>query len=274
MARAGSRIKEALKWVRDLLDESVLHSGRPRTRLHRFVHFWALVWRSFTRNRCPMRATALAYGTLLALIPMLAVAVSVTSSFLKKEGEDRIDDFIIKMVTSFTGAPDHPGAGNPVLSNNTNSARLPADADTSPAPGSGLPGGLSYSVAPGLGATNEPANTNGSSSYVQSQEVVQARRAAAKKIHDFIQNTRSEALGLTGSVLLIFAGISLLTQIETTFNDIWGAHRGRSWPMRVVLYWGVLSLAPLLLIVALGLATGRHFEWTRRVLAATPVFGH
>ena len=56
---------------------------------HKFAHFWILVGRSFARNRCPVRASALAYATVLALIPMLAVVVSITSSLLKKEGEEQ-----------------------------------------------------------------------------------------------------------------------------------------------------------------------------------------
>ena len=56
-------------------------------RFERFAHFCVLVGRSFVRNRCPVRAAALSYATLLALIPMLAVAISVTSSMLKDQGE-------------------------------------------------------------------------------------------------------------------------------------------------------------------------------------------
>jgi membrane protein len=69
-----------------------------RSRLHRFAHFWLLVGKSFIRNRCPVRASALAYTTLLALIPMLAVCVSITVSLLKKEGEKPISDLIDKLV--------------------------------------------------------------------------------------------------------------------------------------------------------------------------------
>ena len=40
--------------------------------------------------------------------------------------------------------------------------------------------------------------------------------------------------------------------------------------MRIVLYWGVISLMPLLLIVALGLATGSHLESTRQFILTNP----
>ncbi len=58
------------------------------SRLERFAHFCVLVIKSFVRNRCPVRAAALSYATLLALIPLLAVAISVTSSLLKTQGEE------------------------------------------------------------------------------------------------------------------------------------------------------------------------------------------
>jgi membrane protein len=71
-----------------------------RSRLHRFAHFWLLVGKSFIRNRCPLRASALAYTTLLALIPMLAVAVGITTSFLQKQGDKPVNDLINNLVAN------------------------------------------------------------------------------------------------------------------------------------------------------------------------------
>src|SRR5437868_2520569 len=108
-----SKFKTALEEVHDFLDESRIASVNrgQLSRLYRFAHFWLLVGRSFSRNRCPVRASALAYTTLLALIPMLFVVVSVSSSILKKEGEDRIGKFIDQVVTSMT--PPSPATNAP-----------------------------------------------------------------------------------------------------------------------------------------------------------------
>ena len=235
-----------------LLDERGLHTAGPSSRWHRFVHFWVLVWRSFARNRCPVRASALAYATLLALIPMLAVVVSITSSLLKQEGEDRIDQFIAQFVSSVT---------------------MPATASTHLQSSAASQAGEAAPAAEpsGVGATSD---SGGLAELTRDQRAVAARKSIARNIHEFIQNTRSGALGVTGSVLLIFVAISMLSRVETTFNDIWGAARGRSWFMRIVLYWAVISLAPILLVVALGLATGPHLESTKHFLATLPFVGN
>src|SRR5689334_22233836 len=94
------RIREAANALWE--DRGLEPGGGGRSRLKRFAHFCVMVGRDFTRNRCPVRASSLAYGTLLALIPMLAVVVSITSTFLKKEGQAGIEKFIVRLVDSVT----------------------------------------------------------------------------------------------------------------------------------------------------------------------------
>src|SRR5262249_16443978 len=117
------------------------------------------------------------------------------------------------------------------------------------------------------GATNAP------SSSAKEEETVRARKEVARRINQFVQNTRSGALGVTGSIVFIFAAISMLSRIADTFNYIWGVARGPTWFMRIVVYWGVITLAPLLLVVALGLASGPHLQSTRALIAYSPFIG-
>src|SRR5437868_9553143 len=104
MEKHNSKLRRRWAEARSIWDESAFRSQAELSKLYKFAHFCVMVWRSFTRNRCPVRASALAYGSLLALIPMLAVVMSITSTFLKKEGEERIDEFITKMVVTLTPA--------------------------------------------------------------------------------------------------------------------------------------------------------------------------
>ena len=102
MVKKASRFRRIRETAQTLLDERALRERTQHSKLHRFAHFWVMVFASFTRNRCPVRASALAYATILALIPMLAVVVSITSSLLKSQGEESIDNFIVKLVSSVT----------------------------------------------------------------------------------------------------------------------------------------------------------------------------
>ncbi len=265
MAERFSRLRKFHAEARALWDESALRSHGQLSKVQKFAHFWVLVWKSFTRNRCPVRATALAYASLLALIPMLAVVMSVTSSFLKKEGEDRIDQFIVQLVATMTPAAEL-STNAPGEESNAPGFSDAADAATnSPADYSSRLAGAAGEVK-----SKEPALP----SFAREKDAVATRKAIARNIHQFIQNTRSGTLGVTGSVLLIFAAISMLTRVEDTFNDIWGVARGRSWFMRIVLYWGVISLAPLFVVVALGLSTGPHLQATKQLITTMPFVGN
>jgi membrane protein len=232
------------------------------TRFEKFVHFWVLVWQSFVRNRCPVRASALSYTTLLALIPMLAVAMSVTSIFLKSEGKDQIETFIQQfvdyMVPTITSGTNAPQAN---VNTASESALTPAQSQTNEL------------AAVSTTDTNLTANlspTNTPSTPIRDARVVAAQKQAADYIHGFIQNTYSGTLGVTGVVFLLWTAIVMLARVEETFNDIWGVARGRNWLSRVVLYWATITLIPLLLVGALGLASGPHFQRTRELLNVVP----
>lgn len=82
------------------------HHQTRQSVLLRFAHFWLLVGKSFVRNRCPVRASALAYTTLLALVPLLAVGVSITTSLLQKEGQKPIKGLIDDVVKNVAPALD------------------------------------------------------------------------------------------------------------------------------------------------------------------------
>jgi len=54
-------------------------------------------------------------------------------------------------------------------------------------------------------------------------------------------------IAMFSGVILIWAALALLLTIERAFNNIWGVGRGRSFLHRVINYWALLTLGPLLL---------------------------
>jgi len=261
-----------------LWDGSSVRLGTELSRLEKFAHFWVLVARSFSRNRCPARASALAYATLLALIPMLAVALSFTSSLLKGESEEKIDQFIEQLVESLIPPAAPPTNGWLVLPGTVApqgepDAALPEAA--TPPPGLTNPVPATEPARPAPAAAGAPSLARlALASLARQPGAAEARKEAARHIKRFLDNTRSGTLGVTGSIALVFIAITMLGRIEDAFNDIWGVARGRTWLVRVVLYWSVITLAPLLLIGTLALATGPHLAGTRALLARTPFIGN
>ena len=228
-----------------------VHTGMETefSRLERFAHFGVQVGRSFVRNRCPVRAAALSYTTLLALIPLLAVAISVTSSLLKNEGEEKIYRVIDKFVSYVM----------PPATLNTNGAAVSLN--------------LSPAMSVSLSSANSAAETNSFAPADIDTRVDAAQKGAARHIHEFIQNTRCGALGVFGMLLLVYVAIQMLASIESTFNDIWGVTRGRNWLWRIVLYWTTITLCPLLIVGALGLAGGSQLQMTKIFVEKTPFVG-
>ena len=228
-----------------------VHTGMETefSRLERFAHFGVQVGRSFVRNRCPVRAAALSYTTLLALIPLLAVAISVTSSLLKNEGEEKIYRVIDKFVSYVM----------PPATLNTNGAAVSLN--------------LSPAMSVSLSSANSAAETNSFAPADIDTRVDAAQKGAARHIHEFIQTTRSGALGIIGMLLLVYVAIQMLASIESTFNDIWGVTRGRNWLWRIVLYWTTITLGPLLIVGARGLAGGSQLQMTKIFVEKTPFVG-
>lgn len=99
---AVSRWKKIQTQARALFDEGNIFDFHDRTApmFYRCVRFVVMVGKSFWRNRCPVRASALAYTTLLALVPLLAVGISISTAFLKGEkGEQQIAKIIDTLIT-------------------------------------------------------------------------------------------------------------------------------------------------------------------------------
>jgi membrane protein len=177
--------------------------------------FWMLVVRSFVRNRCPVRASALAYTTLLALVPLLALGIGVSTNLLKKEGQKPVEALVDQIVGNVAPMLNLQVAGD-------------------------------------------------------SAEAAAAKRAdAVQKIMSFINNIQSGKLGTTGVVGLVFVAIMLLSNIEATFNDIWGVTQGRNWVLRVVNYWAAITLGPMLFAVGLG----SHLQVSQDFIAGLPLVG-
>ncbi|MFZ2145716.1 MAG: YhjD/YihY/BrkB family envelope integrity protein [Sedimentisphaerales bacterium] len=63
----------------------------------------------------------------------------------------------------------------------------------------------------------------------------------------FFAGVNKGSITLFSVVIVIWAALSLLSTIERTFNNIWHVTRGRNFLNRIINYWTILTLGPLLL---------------------------
>ena len=220
-------------------------------RLERTAHFWTLVVRHFVRNRCLVRASSLAYTTLLALIPLLAVILSVSTSLLKNVDEEKFYQAIASVASASTlkVKPDAANS-NSVVVVNTNLA------------------------AGNFSGTETGTNAVATNSIVSAETQVTVQKEIARWLSDFVKKTQGATLGVTGMVVFVIIAIMMLSRIEETFNDIWGVARGRGWLTRVVLYWTAITLGPLLLLTAISLAGGSQVQAVKDYFQAMPGVGN
>jgi membrane protein len=63
----------------------------------------------------------------------------------------------------------------------------------------------------------------------------------------FFTGVNKGSITLFSVVIVLWAALALLSTIERTFNSIWHVARGRNFLHRIINYWALLTLGPLLL---------------------------
>ncbi len=74
-------------------------------------------------------------------------------------------------------------------------------------------------------------------------------------VEKFFTGVNKGSITLVSVLIVIWAALALLSTIERAFNNIWHIARGRSFFHRVINYWALLTLGPLLLGVGVYIAT-------------------
>jgi membrane protein len=79
-------------------------------------------------------------------------------------------------------------------------------------------------------------------------------------------------LSAVGAVALIFTAVAMIGTVDRTLNRIWRVRSGRPFVQRILMYWAVITLGPLLIGVSFSL-TGYLFTATNGVVKRVPLLG-
>ena len=222
-------LKEQGARLRRLLTTDIWTAATARDRSLKGRLFAALRVMSITLSglqeiKVAARAAALSYSSLLGLGPMIALAVLIAGFALGDRDPAilaRSLNNVIAFIAPQVAQYDH------------------ADA---------LPDG-----------PREPAEFRAADETTSAPPGPPPDPELVKLINQFISSSRSGAAGAVGLLTLLIIAVQLFTTIENAFNDIWGVRRGRSWLMRIVYYWTVITLGALLFFMSLTLLSAGAF---------------
>jgi len=97
-------------------------------------------------------------------------------------------------------------------------------------------------------------------------------KAIANTILGYLTLFASKAtrLSAVGAVALIFTSVAMMALIERVFNRIWRVRQERRWAKRLLVYWALITLGPLLIGISLTL-TSQVFMATSSLVGEVPI---
>lgn len=223
-----------------LLTMPTTQLGRATRFLILQVRLWVHCARLLRKNRAGQKAAALSYHTIFGLLPMAIVMLMVFQALPAYRGVgQKVQHFVYEQLqlTSIVlpADPNSNDSGQVV----DDSSQMTDHSDQMSDEGSAevqMDGGAESSLTEGPRMLTD---------YLDDLVV------------KFFSGVDKGSITLLGAVLVIWAALALLVNAERVFNEIWHVARGRSLINRIINYWALLTLGPLLLGVGLHLA-GSH----------------
>ncbi len=83
---------------------------------------------------------------------------------------------------------------------------------------------------------------------------------------------KATRLSAVGAVALVFTSVMMMGMIERAFNQIWRVRRPRPISQRIMIYWALVTLGPLLFGLSLTV-TSQVFMATSGIVSAVPLLG-
>lgn len=233
--------KFAHLYQNEIWQTAYLKDTSLRGRLYAVLRVISITLTGLEDNKAFSRAAALSFSSLLGLGPLVAIAVLVagfvvdqSDPHLAANSLNKLIKFVAPQIAQYEKIT--PANGAKALPPAKKSDIVTAATMNTPPP----PAGLQVKAVPG----DEEGNV------AVDPELVEL-------IDGFVAGSRNGAAGALGALTLIVIVLQLFTSIENAFNEIWGVRRGRSWVMRIVFYWTILTLGAVLFFAAVtGLSAG------------------
>lgn len=211
-------------------------SRRERTFVGLMILVARYVVREVVRLRTPQMAAALSYRTLFSLVPILVLVLVSLSTIYGEGGIRRVIDWFSDYsgLTELRIAVDPEDEGGATLEEVPGARGAATQGEATPEDRAvGLSGGPAQPSEASGQAVAEGDRVEGVSEWIE--EFV-------GKATDQITELNFGLISLVSFLVFLYAALSLLIQVESSFNVITGAPRGRRWMTRITTYFTALVL--------------------------------
>lgn len=214
-----------------MLKEILTSRTEELGRWSRFVWFQLKLWphcaRLLKQNRSGQQAAALSYHTVFGIVPLAII--------------------ILMVFQLFPGYSESGVRAKAALYDYFNLSNIEYPVDQNPGSNPDIKRDTNTDM-------NSDANPD-VDSRIKSENTIKLTAKIDEITDQFTSNLNKGAITFFSLLIVVWAAIGLLTTIERAFNGIWHVQRGRNLLQRIVNYWSLLTLGPLLLIVAFYFST-------------------
>ena len=212
----------------------------PRAILYAVLRIFSITWTVFNETKAASRAAALSFSSLLGLGPLVAITVLIAGFTLNDKDPTlaantlgRLINFVAPQLGQYPQADAARADQSPVTSGEKQQDS----------------GSTTKSAQNRTPAIPPPPEFRAVKSPEEAPVLIEPTPVNPKLVElltNFISGARSGSAGAFGIFSLIFIVLLLFKTIEDVFNEIWGVRGGRSFLMRIVYYWTVLTLGAVL----------------------------
>ncbi|MBY0111264.1 MAG: YihY family inner membrane protein [Phycisphaerales bacterium] len=178
----------------------------------------------FYKAQMPLMAAALAYRTIFGLVPVLIIALSMLGAFASEKGIKEVVDSSLRYsgLAEVFQIEQKPGG----------------DSGAAPQPTQQLP------------TQQKPPEGDAGDKPVVTGPVIQREKLDewVKSLSGGVKSISFTGIGIASLLLLIYAAVSMVVEIEYAFNRIYEAPAGKSWSRRIMQYWTLMTLGALFLV--------------------------
>lgn len=203
-----------LLYQKEIWQSVYLRDHSLQGRIYALLRIVSITLTGLVETRATSRAAALSFSTLLGLAPLIGIAVLVAGFALGSNNTELVTDKLNELIKFIAPQVSH-----------YEESTLPTASSSDPKAAAD--------------------STTSSKKLVVNPELVTF-------INNSIAGTRSSTGGVVSTISLLIIVLLLFTSVEQVFNDIWGVHRGRSWLVRIVSYWTILTLGAVLFFGSVG----------------------